>query len=273
MSPTPSNPHGPLAWLRRLAEEEGPTHAFELMRVGFVLIVWSEWGRAMELFRDLTPGGVALSLSFWTFTGLLFAGLFTRLGAVGTAVVLQVIFWGRGYVGGEGAWVHHHSWTIVSITSLLALAPVGRVWSLDAWLADAQGSPLSDTGPLWARRLIGLQIANVYFWGAWDKTSWAFLSGERLQHAFAALYWTSDPLPAWVAPLCLVLAVLTVVIEYALPFTMWSRRLLLPSLLVGVVLHALFYVLIPVGTFSVAMLLAYLAYLPPGAVRDFALRR
>jgi hypothetical protein len=254
--------------LERIAAEHGPAEAFGLLRIGLVLLVWSEWGRELQLFRSVEPSRLGLSVVFWIATGALFVGFRSRIAAIATMLCVQWIYQIEGHLWGKEAWAHHHSWVIVSTTSLLALAPVERWWSVDAWLARRAGAPLSPDGPQWVRYLIGFQLCNVYFWGAWDKTSAAFLSGERMQHHMMSLFWGSDPVPGgWFAPLMAALAVLTVGIEYALPFALWSPRWRTAALLAGVGLHALFYVLLPVGTFSAVMVLCYLAFLPPESIR------
>ena len=259
----------PMGRLRRRAEREGPAEVFALLRVGLVLLVWTEWGRDLQLFRDLTPHGLALSLTFWTSTTLLFLGAFSRVASAATALLMLWMYFGEGHHLGRHDWVHHHSWVIMSTTALLAFAPVERWWSVDAWRAVRAGRPLAREAPCWVLDLIGFQLSNVYFWGAWDKTYPGFLSGARLQHHFHALFWGSDAPGAWFGPTMLVLAVLTVALEYALAIAPWIARVRTPALLAGVALHASFYLLLPVGTFSAAMVLLYLAWLPPEDVRAF----
>ncbi|HMV66888.1 MAG TPA: HTTM domain-containing protein [Myxococcota bacterium] len=258
--------------LRGWAAEVGPADNLALLRVGLVLVCWSEWGAQLQAFRAITAHQLALSMAFFVPTTLMLLGLATRPASIATAAVLQWIYWGEGIGLGKEAWTHHHSWVIVGCTSLLALAPAGRVLSLDAWLAERRGRPLPDTAPTWVLRLIGFQLANVYFWGAWDKTTWAFLSGQRLHHHAIGLFLGSDPVGAWVAPLMAALAVATVIIEYWLAFALWLPGQRAAAMVVGVLLHWVFYVFMPVGTFSVVMMVAYLAFVPPEALRAARLR-
>lgn len=109
----------------------------------------------------------------------------------------------------------------------------------------------------------------VYLSSAFDKCNAAFLSGERLQHSLQFLYWGADPvtLPLW-GPATAAAAWVVVALEVALGVGLWwgpARRWLAPA---GVLLHVAFYLLLPVGTFSLTMILLYLAYADPDAVHE-----
>jgi hypothetical protein len=258
--------------LRAWAEETGPADNLALLRVGLVLVCWSEWGQQLQAFRSITVHHLLLSMAFFVPTTFMLLGWGTRIASVGTALVLQWIYWGEGMWLGKEAWTHHHSWVIVMCTSLLALAPTGRVLSLDAWWAARRGQPLPDTAPTWVLKLIGFQLANVYFWGAWTRPPGPSSAASACTTTPWACSLESDPMGAWFAPAMAALAVATVVIEYWLAVALWLPRQRLAAIVVGVLLHWVFYVFMPVGTFSVAMMVCYLAYLPPEDVRAARLR-
>ena len=65
------------------------------------------------------------------------------------------------------------------------------------------------------------------------------------------------------------LAIAVVVVEYALAFAIFVRRWQAIVLPVGLALHAAFYVLLPVNTYSATVMVLYLALLDPDAVHRF----
>jgi len=114
-----------------------------------------------------------------------------------------------------------------------------------------------------------LQMSVVYLFAAIDKTSVAFLSGARLEHLLLWQYWGSEPptLPG-LAVLCALFAIGNVALEYALalglPFARTRRWLVLP----GLALHAIFYLALPVATYSATVFVIYLAYFDPERVHE-----
>ncbi len=241
------------------------------MRIGLALLVWSRWAGELVPYRELGPQAWLVGLSFFASTTLLLIGLWSRVAAAWASATLVYMFVGIGEYQGRESWTHHHTTLLVFATCLLALVPCGGSFSVDRWWAvrqaDRRGeSRPAERGPLWAVPLFGVLVSAVYFWGAYDKTAWAFLSGERMQHHLMGLYLGSDPLLPWEKAAMFAAALATVVGEYTLAFSFWIRRLRAASILTGLVLHFLFYALIPVGTFSLTMVLLYVAYLDQDAL-------
>jgi hypothetical protein len=173
---------------------------------------------------------------------------------------------------GREPWTHHHTYVLAAGTFLCALTPCGRSYSLDRWLAlrraERAGRPAPpERGNLWGLRLIALQLSLIYLYTAYDKTTAAFLGGERMEGILLYYYLGSD-LPRWPGfhALMAAVSVATVLLEYALGvgllFRRTRRRLVLP----GLALHAAFYVLLPVRTYSATIFVLYLAYFDAGAV-------
>jgi Vitamin K-dependent gamma-carboxylase len=248
---------------------EGSTRPLGLMRVAVAAIVWSRFASELLPYRDLSPDRLALGAAFYLSTAAMFVGWQTRLSTFASAVVLCVMVYGYGRRWGVEPWVHHHTTLLAISTVLLALTPCGRSFSLDRWLAvrraERGGGPApAERGELWATRLIALQVSTLYFWSAYDKSSGPFLSGDRLEQIFVELYWVSDGiLPAWAQAGFTCAALVTVALEYALAFGLWVPRLRPWLLVAGVALHGLFFVFLPVSTFSVTMVALYLAFLDP----------
>jgi uncharacterized membrane protein YphA (DoxX/SURF4 family) len=247
-------------------DREGSTRGAGLMRIGLALLCWSRWSDELLPFHGRGPQHWLLGLSFFLSTTLLLLGLWSRLAAVSAGVTLLYMFLEMGLREGHEPWTHHHTTLLTFAVCFLALVPCGGSYSMDRWLAirrsDRLGLPRpAERGPLWALPLFGIQLSAVYFWGAYDKTAWGFLSGARMQHHLMGLYLGSDPLPGWLGWLMFGVALLTVMGEYSLAFTLWIPRLRGPSIVAGIVLHFLFYYLIPVGTFSLTMVVMYIAFL------------
>ena len=260
-------------WFRQRLLREGPTDALGLMRIGLALIIWTRFGTQLAPFYRPHPENWMLGAVFFPASALMLVGWWSRLSTAGTAAALWV---GWLYFAPERGMMdefeHHHTRLIFAATAMLAMAPCGGTWSLDRWLsvrrAAAQGGPApTGLGPLWAGDLIALQVSSVYLWSAWDKTQWAFLSGERLQHMY--IRWYLFDYPDWplFAEACMAMALFTVFIEYLLPFALFVPRFQRVLIPVGLMLHAVFFVVLPVGTFTCTMMLLYLAYVDPWGVR------
>lgn len=248
---------------------EGSTRSSALIRICLVFLLWARWANELVLFREFaTPDGLAyvlLGINFYAATTLMLIGLWTRFATAWTAVVVgSMVF----YFGGSLArvpWTHHHTYLLAAATALCACTPCGKSYSLDRLLAvrraEAAGTtPPPEVGNLWGLRLMSLQLSAIYFWGAVDKTTVAFLSGERMEHYLMWFYLGSDrPAAGWVSALLLAAAVTTVLLEYTLSVGLHIRRVRPYLVVAGLALHALFYVLVPVYTFSATMACLYLA--------------
>jgi hypothetical protein len=110
----------------------------------------------------------------------------------------------------------------------------------------------------------------MYFWTAYDKSFWGFLSGDRLQQLFVNFYVGSQA-GIWMQYgfAFTAAAILVTLLEYALafglPFAKTRKWLLIPALL----LHSAFYIMLPVETYSATIVLLYLAYFDADRVHRF----
>lgn len=250
-----------MTWLRTLLLEEGSTRTSGLLRIALALLLWTRWGTEVAPFFDASPPRLALGVAFYASTTAMLLGLYSRASTAAAGAVAMVMVHGFGPAGVE-PWTHHHTAYLALATCLAALAPVGHSYSLDKWrLGDA----LPERAPLWGLRMVALHVSVVYFWTAVDKSFPAFLAGDRLEMALHQLYLGSDPAPTGVAALVALASVLTVALEYLLVVALWVRRWQWWSIPLGLALHALFFVWIPVGTFSATVFACYLAFLDADA--------
>lgn len=251
-----------MSWLHAMLTEEGSTRSSGLLRILLALVLWTRWGTEVAFFFDQSPARLALGACFYLATTAMLLGVYSRASTAASGLIAMVMVHGFGPAGVE-PWTHHHTAYLALATLLAALAPVGHSYSWDKWRA---GDALPERAPLWGLRMVALHVSVVYFWTAWDKCFAAFLSGERLEMAFHQLYLGSDPAPAGFGTLMLVGAVLTVLVEYLLVVALWVRRWQWWAMPLGLLMHAAFFTLLPVGTFTATVFACYLAFLDADAV-------
>lgn len=273
------------AWTERLRSpwraleariaHEGSTRAVALLRIGMAALAWSEYAPAFRGHLDLHAPRIAIGLCFYLCSTLMFVGLYSRMATLGTGVALFVAYFQLGYHGYKSAFLHHHTYAMNVLIVLLALTPCGASYSLDRWFllrrAQREGKPAPlERGPLWAVPLLALQIAVIYLGGAYDKLHPLFLSGGRLQQLFSYYFGSHEgvAIPYFFALMTLS-AWATVALEFALGVGLFVRPLQRYLMPLGVAFHALIYWSMPVSSFSLMMMLAYLSFLPEELVDRF----
>ena len=255
-------------------DAQGSTRSAALIRVGLAVIAWSRWANELVLFRNPGPKYLLIALSFYVSTALMFVGYRSRFSTAWAAATMLSMYYIGGIYYGREPWTHHHTYLLGIATLFCALTPCGRSYSLDRWLsirkAEQEGTPMPrEYGPLWGIRLISIQVALVYFWSAYNKLNWGFLSGERMQQLLMYHYFGSD-YPDWplFGAMCLVSAWMTVLLEFALCGGLFFARTRMYLLIPGLLFHGLIYMLFSVYTFTATMWLLYLAFLDADAVHD-----
>ncbi len=250
-----------------LLDAEGSTRTYAILRVGTVCLCWSEWAEGFTGPHGYGLDRVLTGLGLQVFGFLTFIGLYTRFASAGFAATALGIYYYWGHDKGVEAYAHHHSWLLTALSVGVALAPSGRSYSVDRWLALRRSAAAEERGPLWPLRLIAFQLSAIYFWGAYDKLQPGFRSGVRMQHHFMRYFWGSDyPSWPWFPAAAQAAAIGTIGIEFALSVLLFVPRLQLPCILVAVIFHWGLYQCLPVGPFSLAMFLGFLAFLDPDRV-------
>lgn len=256
-------------------DHQGPTHSAALIRIALALIIWVRFADEVAFFNALDP--LFLPFGAWMLIWPFFAviGILPRLSIALSGLGVLFGYFMLGMTLNVSGWYHHHVFLIGLSCLLIALTPCGKSWSLARWFelrgARAEGRvPEPETGPLWGLRLIGLQLSAIYFWAAVDKTDWGWVNGERLEQVFLWQYSGRALQPVlFDQTLIIFFSVTVLLVEYALPILIHIRRwqwLVLPA---GIGMHIAFYLLLPVDTYSITMIVLYLALLPPDAVTRF----
>lgn len=251
----------------------GSTRAAALMRMALAAVAFARFGKDLTLARAGTVEEVALSLFFFAVAAAAFVGYRSRaaIAAVGFSIF---VLYARGHLGlGQPQWTHHHVYILGISCLLLSLSDCGRSFSVDRALdvaARGLDGAAPEHGQLWGLRLIVLQLAALYFWTAVDKTDWAFLSGQRLEQIFVWTYSgrALEFLLNWPA-LIAAMSIAVVIVEYWLAAAILMPRWRRWAIPVGLSLHATFYVLLPVSTYSITSMILYLSIVDPAAVHRF----
>jgi len=252
----------------------GSTRPLALFRIAMASLAYMRFGPELSLHLSQSAFQILISLSFFLFAGLMAIGWMTRVATAGTALILAVLYLQLGWSEVQPGWSHHHHYLLLIATVLLCLAPCGRSLSVDAWIARRaalrQDRPApEETGPLAVQTLLIIQLCAMYVWTAVDKTTPGFLSGDRLERIFEWTYAGTPLYPVLTAPWFTAPASIAVVIlEYVLPIMLVMRWRLPIAFAIGFALHAGFYVMLPVQTYSATALAFYLLVLRPEQVHD-----
>ena len=250
-------------------DSEGSSRSSALIRIGLAMLIWSRWAAESAPFYSPDAIRPLLALALYASSGLMFLGLWTGFAVPATAAVTAGMY---AYgVHTHHAWAAHHTYVLVFAIVYCALTPCGRSYSVDRWLAVRRArklglAPRPERGNLLGLRRMALQLAVMYFFTAADKTHWDYFSGARIEKLLMKYHFGST-YPDWPGfhELCVVLGVMTVVLEYSLAFGLFlprARRILVPA---GVLFHVGLYYALPVSTFSLTVILLYLAYFDPDA--------
>ncbi|MEM6650542.1 MAG: hypothetical protein AAF603_09860 [Pseudomonadota bacterium] len=130
--------------------------------------------------------------------------------------------------------------------------------------------PPPERGALWAQSLIPLQMSALYFWAAYDKTIPAYFKGEWLERVLEWGYaghplYEVITLPALIITASLMVLVVEYYLAVAVLYRLWPKI----TYPLGIGLHLCFALLLNVDTYSLTMILFYLALLNPDRVHIF----
>jgi hypothetical protein len=203
-------------------------------------------------------------------TGLLFAMLVASLCVmVGyhTRLATAIVFVGLLSLERRDPFVFNSGDVLLRVEGFyLLLAPAGAALSYDARFRAHQAWEFPRRAP-WALRLIQVQFSVVYL-----STVWAKLRGVHWNDGTAASYalrltdLERFPVPHLFASSAIVSNLVTygtLAIELSVGLLVWNRKLRPWVLMAGLGLHLGIEYAIRVGFFTLALCVAYLAWVPP----------
>jgi hypothetical protein len=168
-------------------------------------------------------------------------------------------------------WVMNSGDALLRVLALyVALAPAGAALSVDRWLEVRRSGQAFWAFPArapWALRLIQVQLSIIYLTAFWLKSGGeAWREGTAVSYALRVGDLERLPVPGFVTSSLLLANLMTygaMVLELAIAVLVWNRVLRPWVLLAGVALHLGIDYSIRVGFFSWAVLVCYLAFIPP----------
>jgi hypothetical protein len=196
-------------------------------------------------------------------------GLFTRVAAL--------VVW-AGVVSFEhrnGLVTNSGDGLVRNLAFLCALAPAGEALSLDRLRRDREHFWEFPLRAPWALRLVQIQLSVGYLSAFWAKSGnplWR--NGTAVSYSLRIADIHHLPTPSFITHSLLISNLLTygtLAVELSLGLLIWNRTLRPWLLLAGIGLHLSIDASIMVGFFSLAMITAYLSFVPPAAAARFAL--
>lgn len=149
----------------------------------------------------------------------------------------------------------------------MMLMPAGSAVSVDRW-RSGQGDMWSfPRRAPWALRLVQIQVSVVYLETVWEKTGGVlWRNGTAVSYSLRVEDITRLPAPHFVADSVVLSELMTygtLAIEVAVGVLVWNKVARPWVLWLGVLLHLSIELSLDIGFFSLAMLIAYLAFLSP----------
>jgi uncharacterized membrane protein YphA (DoxX/SURF4 family) len=225
------------------------------------------WG-LIEYF----PSNAAVTLFYFLLligSICLLFGFFTRLAAF-IVFVCVVSFAHRN------PWVLNSGDLLVQVLAFyLMLAPAGEALSVDRWLKSGRSFWDFPARSIWPLRLVQVQVSILYVAAVWAKVrgvTWN--DGTAVSFALRIGDLQRLPVPGFITDSLVISNLLTfgtLAIELAIGILVWNRILRPWVLLLGVSLHLGIDYAVRVGFFSWAVLVAYVAFVPPDSARSFIL--
>jgi hypothetical protein len=276
------------AWERFWFAPE-PTSTLALVRIAFGLVVI---GWALALLADFSAwfgsdgvvphhppaahgawgplGVVGGAGAAWICLVVLLVAAVCLVAGLRTRAAAALVFLGLLALERRDPFAFDSGDALLRITALyLALSPAGASLSLDRARRARERLWVFPARAPWALRLMQVQLSVLYLATAWTKlrgTTWN--DGTAVSYALRLDDLERLPLPHLVTDSVLVANLMTygtLAVELAIGVLVWNRRARPWVLGAGVALHLGIDYSIRVGFFTLAMLVLYLAFVPPDA--------
>jgi HTTM domain len=200
----------------------------------------------------------------WILGAAVLAGRFARPALAGSAaIIVYTMLCDRLFF-------HNYRHTMAAFAVILAASPCDRHLVLGRE-EDSRGGR-AEASPVWAQRLLALQVSIMYLASGGSKLLDAEWRGGqmmgRMMAAFGRLM-VARGMPAGLATLLAepaassLVAKAAIATELSLAFALWVPKTRRAAMWVGLVFHVSISFLTPVAIFTAMMLLAYLAFVTP----------
>jgi len=261
------------ALVKRNLDKKASTRSSAVLRIGLVFLAWSCFADRLIVYRTFqNPDWFFLGILFFIFSGMLCIGWRTKFSNIAFAFILNIMVF---YLGVRDKYYPFTTFpgTLIALSiTWLCFLPSGKSFSLDKYIAKSKFKNQNnifhrEIGQVWALNLIKVQVAVVYFFAAIDKSYLGF--NERLEQILQSAYFGSYLPWEGLRFIIFLISVLTVLILYLLTFGLFIKnwhRWLMP---IGIIFHVFIYLLLPVTTFSLTMILLYISFLDPKDVHYF----
>ncbi|MEM7494478.1 MAG: HTTM domain-containing protein [Pseudomonadota bacterium] len=254
-----------IGFISRKLNEIGSTRPVGLFRLCLGVLLYMRFGKELSLHAADSFAEQLFSLAYFGAAAFVTIGLFTRLALVSSAILLGLMYYGQFWGWFSPGWGHHHHYLLMICCIVLAFSGAGRSFSADRAISLARtGRAPEERAYTWPQTLLVLQLCAIYFWAAWDKTSAGYLSGDWLERVFEWVYAGNPAYDLVTNRVFLVAGSWAVlIVEYLLPIAIllrWRLKLWIP---IAFALHAGFYIMLPVQTYSATMMALYLLVVDP----------
>lgn len=216
------------------------------------------------------PAVTALYLILLVAALCLVVGFHSRLAAA--VVWVSLVSFGR-----RDPWVLNSGDLMLTVLAFyVMLMPSGAALSVDRWLKPRSRFWEFPARSVWPLRLVQVQVSIMYFFAVWEKVRGAtWNDGTAVSYAFRIGDLERFPVPGFMTDSLVLVNLMTygtLAIELGLAVLVWNGKLRPWVLLAGVALHLGIDFSVRVGFFSLAALVAYVAFLPPAAATAWVYR-
>jgi hypothetical protein len=194
-------------------------------------------------------------------------GLFTR-GSLIVALICMVSLHQRNM------WLLSSSEMLMrAITILLIVSPCGHSFSVDSLLGRFFPSfHQKRSWPVWAVRLIQIQISVVYLWTCWHKMKGeTWLDGTAVYYATRLEGLTNFKVPFLLdSKLFIHLATWgTLLIEFSLGALIWVKKFRKPVMFIGILFHLGIEYIMSIPFFELTMIVLLINFFTPEELKAF----
>jgi hypothetical protein len=227
------------------------------------------WG-VLETFNS-KPAVVAAVLALGLSALALVVGYRTRLASVVSFIALSSLIHRNPYLksGGDSL--------LLTMGFFLMFAPAGASLSIDRLRRSRERFWEFPRRAQWALRFVQIQVSLMYLFTVFAKVqgeTWP--DGTAVGYAWQVAHYVRLPIPQAVIDSVVLINLMTwgtLVIELSLAILVWNRRLRPWVLAAGIALHLSIELTLRVGFFSWAVLVMYIAFVPPETMSRWLLKR